>query len=171
MPGELYDFGDVSEFHAEAIGEPGQRRFRLTAQNDEASASLWLEKEQAAALGAALEQQLVRAGAPRQTDAGAEREPGSFPLNPSVDFQVGQLALGYDEERDVFLIQVYSTEANEEGQPTFGCSITRRQARRLINEIGRLMVSGRPTCPLCGAPMQGQHICPRSNGHAKVSLS
>ena len=171
MPGELYDFGQVRALNAEAIGPPGQRRFRLNVQNDEASAALWLEKEQLVALATAMEQQLVRSPSQRRRrEAGAEEEPAPpFPLNPSLELQVGQIALGYDEVRELFVLQIYAAEANEEGQATFGCAADLRQVRRLIHEIGQLMTSGRPVCPLCGAPMQGPHICPRSNGHAKVT--
>jgi uncharacterized repeat protein (TIGR03847 family) len=171
MPGELYDFGQVRYLNAEAIGAPGQRRFRLAIQNDEASASLWMEKEQLAALGTAMEQQLVRTRTVRERPPRAEEEIPPLPLNPSVELQVGQLALGYDEEHQRFIIQVYAADANEEGQPTFGCSVTREQARRCAREVSRLMASGRPRCPLCGAPLDAGHICPRGNGHAQVTLT
>ncbi|MGI8549676.1 MAG: DUF3090 family protein [Dehalococcoidia bacterium] len=171
MPGELYDFGQVSYLDAEAVGLPGQRRFRLAAQNDEASASLWLEKEQLAALSTAMEQQLVRTrtgGASRESTEELTSPP--FPLNPSVELQVGQLALGYDENRQLFIIQIYAAEANEDAQATFGCSLSRDQVRRLVRQISRLLTTGRPVCPLCGAPLQGAHVCPRSNGHAQVNI-
>lgn len=171
MPGEQYDFGQVRYLNAEAIGAPGQRRFRLAIQNDEASASLWMEKEQVAALGTAMEQQLVRTRTVRERPPAREAEIPPLPLNPSVEFQVGQLALGYDEERQLFIIQVYAAEASEEGQPTFGCTASREQARQCAREISRLMASGRPRCPLCGGPLDATHICPRSNGHAEVKLT
>lgn len=171
MPGEQYDFGAVRSFTAEAIGEPGQRRFRLAVQSEDASASLWLEKEQLSALSTAIEQQLVRTRSGRR-EAGRlpEGAIAPLPLNPSVDLQVGQLALGYDDARQMFVIQVYEVGASEEGRATFGCLVNREQARLLVREVARLMTSGRPICPLCGAPMQGEHICPRSNGHADLAL-
>jgi len=171
MPGELYDFGQVRYLTAEAIGAPGQRRFRLAIQNDEASASLWMEKEQVAALGTAMDQQLVRTRTVRERSPAPDEEIPPLPLNPSVELQVGQLALGYDEERQLFIIQVYSAEASGEGQPTFGCTATRAQARRCAREISHLMAAGRPRCPLCGAPLDGAHVCPRGNGHAEVRLT
>ena len=171
MPGELYDFGQARYLNAEAIGPPGQRRFRLAIQNDEASASLWMEKEQVAALGTAMEQQLVRTRTVRERPPAGDEEIPPLPLNPSIEFQVGQLALGYDEERRVFIIQAYAAEVSEEAQPTFGCTVAREQARRCAREISRLMAAGRPRCPLCGAPLDAAHVCPRGNGHAEVRLT
>jgi uncharacterized repeat protein (TIGR03847 family) len=169
MPSERYDFGLAATIGAEAIGPPGQRRFRLTVQNDEASAALWLEKEQLAALGTALDQQLARTrGAKGPSPSSAAAEPPPFPLNPSVDLQVGQLSLGYDDSRHVFVLQIYALDADAGGQATFSCAASRDQARRLIDEIARLMAAGRPVCPLCGAPIQGAHVCPRANGHARA---
>jgi hypothetical protein len=28
-----------------------------------------------------------------------------------------------------------------------------------------VVAAGRPRCPLCGAPIEGKHVCPASNGH------
>jgi uncharacterized repeat protein (TIGR03847 family) len=170
LPGEQYDFGRVEFVDAEAIGPPGQRRFRLTAIQDDRSASLWIEKEQLASLGTAVEQQLVRsARAQRRASSPGEDVP-TMPLNATVDFQVTQIALGYDADRGEFLVQVMGADPDRREQPTFACRIDHEQARRLTARISQLMTSGRPICPLCGAPMEGTHRCPRSNGHAEVVL-
>jgi uncharacterized repeat protein (TIGR03847 family) len=45
------------------------------------------------------------------------------------------------------------------------------QAAALIAEIGELVASGRPTCDLCGYPLDPSgHICPKSNGHRPPKL-
>jgi uncharacterized repeat protein (TIGR03847 family) len=171
VPGEQHDFGRVDFLDAEAIGPPGQRRFRLTVLQAERSASLWIEKEQLAGLGTAVEQQLVRsARAPRRTTE-SEADTPPMPLNATVDFRVGQIALGYDTERSEFMLQVFGADPELREQPAFLCRIDHEQARRLTRRITELMSSGRPTCPLCGAPIEGTHRCPRSNGHAEVVLS
>jgi hypothetical protein len=57
------EFGPLAHISAEAIGQPGQRRFRLRALSEEGdSASLWLEKEQLVALGEAIENVLKQEG-------------------------------------------------------------------------------------------------------------
>lgn len=171
MPGDLHDFGPATSVDAEAIGPPGQRRFRLVIQNEQESAALWLEKEQLAAVATALEQQLARTrGADSSQRKTEHDEESPIPLNLSLELQVGQLALGYDDVRQLFMIQAYTVDADEGGQATFTCGLRRDQARRIIGQVTRLMQTGRPVCPLCGATLQGPHVCPRSNGHSRVAI-
>jgi len=161
----------VSSLDAEAIGPPGQRRFRLAVLRDEDSAALWLEKEQLAALGTAIEQQLVRSDRQRRRpEPPHDDAPPPFPLNAALDVRVGQIALGYDEAASLFLIQAAVVDAANDQRATFSCAATHQQARRLTRVISRLMTAGRPTCPLCGAVIDGEHRCPRSNGHAEVAI-
>lgn len=168
---EPHDFGHVTHLGAEALGPPGQRRFRLTALQDDRSAFLWLEKEQLASLGTALEQQLVRSSRVRRRATGPEdEEEPPMPLHATVDLRVGQLALGYDEDRALFILQAYGVDPEEQQQGAFVCTADHEQARRLVRRISRLMNTGRPVCPLCGAAIEGTHRCPRSNGHAEVVL-
>ena len=47
----MIDFGLVDAIDAEAIGQPGQRRFRLRVRSGQEYAALWMEKESVAALG------------------------------------------------------------------------------------------------------------------------
>jgi uncharacterized repeat protein (TIGR03847 family) len=171
VPDEQHDLGKVSSLDAEAIGPPGQRRFRLTAVKEDQSAALWLEKEQLAAMGTAIEQQLVRSDRrQRRFGPAAEDEPLPFPLNPSLDLRVAQLALGYDETRSLFVIQAAVVDTERQERAQFSCAADHNQARRLSRVITRLMSAGRPTCPLCGAAIEGEHHCPRSNGHAQVAM-
>jgi uncharacterized repeat protein (TIGR03847 family) len=171
VPGEQYDFGQAVSVDAEAIGPPGQRRFRITVLGDDRSAALWLEKEQLAGLATAIEQQLVRSDRRRRrAEPAPDDAPPPFPLNAEVDLHVGQLALGYDESRSMFIIQSAAVDSASQERADFSCMMSHPQARRLVAVIGKLMSSGRPTCPLCGAVIEGEHHCPRSNGHAEVAI-
>jgi uncharacterized repeat protein (TIGR03847 family) len=168
---EQYDYDRVDSINAEAVGPPGQRRFRLTAVAGERSASLWLEKEQLAALGTAIEQQLVRSNRQqRRVEPSPDDEPPPFPLNPTLDAQVTQLSLGFDDTRSLFLFQAAVVDPEQRRQAAFSCLADLRQSRRLTRVIARLMTAGRPTCPLCGAVIEGVHNCPRSNGHTDVAI-
>ena len=40
------EFTKVTGLRAEALGEPGQRTFRILVDSDSSSATMWLEKEQ-----------------------------------------------------------------------------------------------------------------------------
>jgi uncharacterized repeat protein (TIGR03847 family) len=168
---EQHDFGKVSSIDAEAIGPPGQRRFRLAVLRDDDSAALWAEKEQLAALATAIEQQLVRSDRQRRrVTPSADDAVPPFPLNAGLDLRVGQIALGYDESNSLFIVQAAVIDSASEQRASFSCSATHEQARRLVRVIQRLMTAGRPTCPLCGAVIEGEHRCPRSNGHAEVAI-
>ncbi|HET6317422.1 MAG TPA: DUF3090 family protein [Chloroflexota bacterium] len=174
-----YAFGPATRLQAHAIGEPGQRTFRLLVESDDGrAAALWVEKEQLQALGLAVEQVLAEF---QGTGAGrpAKQPPvETFPPNPTVDFKVGRLALGQDESeletgpRYVLLVyDIEGTGAEEEepSQPaTFACRATRDQLRALTRNIAEVVAAGRPRCPLCGEPMDAKdrsHGCVRANGH------
>jgi uncharacterized repeat protein (TIGR03847 family) len=174
-----YVFGPAIRLQAQAIGEPGQRTFRLMVESDDGrAAALWVEKEQLQALGLAVEQLLaefqgkVAGKTPNQPPA------ESFPPNPTVDFKVGRLALGQDESelesgpRYVLLVYDLEGSGTEEEEPTqpatFACRATREQLRALSRNITEVVAAGRPRCPLCGEPMDPKlksHGCVRANGH------
>jgi len=164
------DFGLVDGVGAEAIGQPGQRTFRLIARSRDQYASLWLEKEQLTALGTALQQQIVRLGRPATRERGAPLMSGAeVPAHADVEFRCGQIGLGYDERRTEFVVLAYTTEAEANDEAAWTGRLTLAQARALSHEIEETVNAGRPKCPLCGqiTDSAGGHVCPRSNGHAK----
>lgn len=57
-----------------------------------------------------------------------------------------------------------TAEANERGAARLG--ITRTSAALIVRVGAELVSAGRPTCGLCGRPMDPEgHSCPRTNGH------
>jgi uncharacterized repeat protein (TIGR03847 family) len=181
MASESYDFGTLDRLEADAVGQPGQRRFRLLAWTEVRTACLWLEKEQLQALALTIEQLLVQLNL--QPDErkitgpyteGVSADPVSdFPLRPNLEFQVGRLGIGYDEPRHRFMIVAHDPESDAEAPPTFSCSITQAQVQYLAQRIIAVASAGRPRCPLCGATLNalGQpHACPGANGHSQVAL-
>jgi uncharacterized repeat protein (TIGR03847 family) len=57
-----------------------------------------------------------------------------------------------------------TTEADPRGAARIG--ITRASAALIVRVGVDLVISGRPTCGLCGRPMDPEgHSCPRTNGH------
>lgn len=169
MPAESSnDFGLVEAIGAEAIGAPGQRTFRLIARGGGVYASIWMEKEQVLALGAALQQQIVRLGRPPSRTRTPLLAGSDVPASPEVQFHCGQLGLGYDEAREEFVILAYPSDAGEDDVAAWSGRLALGQARALSRQVEQLAESGRPKCPLCGAIMDGLvHICPRTNGHAR----
>lgn len=165
----MNDLGRLSAIAGEAIGQPGRRQFRLCMMNaaDE-FASCWMEKEQLAALGEALEQGLRdQSFEPQQRPLDDLEPPVVFPLNTTLDFRVGRLSIGIDPSDQLIQVTVgdrYEPSAPEssEVRGTF----TFEQGHALAEQIKAVVAAGRPPCPLCSAPMDpAGHVCVKTNGH------
>ena len=169
MTDASYDFGPVSRVEANAVGTPGQRTFRLVVVGGEGVATLWLEKEELQALGVAIDQMLARLSKkPEWKFYGSAPEPyvpsGEDDLNPTVEFKVGQLSLGYDTGKKMFAILAHDAEDDPEGPATFTCLATAAQLRSLSRRISTVVSAGRPRCTLCGDPIEPDgHVCVRLN--------
>jgi uncharacterized repeat protein (TIGR03847 family) len=166
---DVREMGELIHISAEAIGAPGQRTFRLRAfsENGE-SAFLWMEKEQLAALGEAVQSALNDQSftyVPRPADD-REQEP-VFPLKADIEFRVGQMSMGVDPE--IRKIVITGAEAGGENDLE-GAGVTMsfdfRSGHELSEQIKDVVAAGRPPCPLCSAPMDPTgHVCVRANGH------
>lgn len=173
MNDPVHEFGSALSIDAAAVGQPGQRRFRLLVLSSYGSASVWMEKEQLAGVGTWLDDVIKRLDANRAA-GDPDVEPLPFPDEIDLDLRAGQLALGYVEDRDTFALQVYdlqpgATEA--EPRPLLRCFISRGQSRYLCRKIADVLAGGRRPCPMCGEPMAPEgHTCPRSNGHRPARL-
>jgi uncharacterized repeat protein (TIGR03847 family) len=167
---------DAQRLRIEAIGEPGQRRFRLLAIVGGETWVIWMEKEHARLLGHALEQMLEQLP-DRGPELGATAVPLAFDLDTRHQFRVGRMELGYDERRDRLVIIAHDVEddaaqiAGAESETTFACRLSREQARDLSAEAAAVVAAGRPRCTMCGAPMGAEpHVCPQQNGHLPHEL-
>jgi uncharacterized repeat protein (TIGR03847 family) len=182
MADGINDFAVVDRIEADAVGVPGNRRFRLRARTAEDYALLWVEREQTQALEVALERLLAQVQMQRReravkADAGGPLN--DFPPTPTIEFTVGWLGLGYDDDRDLVILQLTDIEQalvdddsgrrTQPDEPSLVVRFTRPQAAALKEQCEATLNAGRPRCPLCGAPMaaDGAHFCIRANGHAK----
>lgn len=185
----LRDLGVAEILGAEAIGQPGQRRFCLFARARSYSAVLWMEKEQLLNLSLVIDRMLaqISEGSILRTEAqvgglppveGGDM-PGDFPTLPDYDLQVGQLRLSFEGEREAFaLVAVpFEIEEDESGEPQIALRsddalsflFTMEQALNLTSRITFLVNSGRPVCPLCHLPLDGgPHACVKQNGHREI---
>ena len=173
---------DAQRLRAEAIGEPGQRRFRLIAVVDGQTHVVWMEKQQLQALGLALEQMLEQL-----PDRGPDLEPSQVPVDFDTEtrrqFRAGRMELGYDEVRDRLVVVAHDIAGDSDdeepevavsggAEPSFGCRMTRAQARELSAEAAAVVAAGRPRCTMCGQPMgPGPHVCAQQNGHFPHGLA
>lgn len=171
MADAQHEFGVATRLDADALGEPGQRTFRLLVRSGSSSALIWIEKQELVALAIAMEQVLEQvapgevAGAETVLRAGPVQD---FPLNPTLEFRVGQLQLGHDSVNEQFDLIASDVEQMEDGPPlpTLSVRLPYRLAGSLCQQVSALSAAGRPLCPLCGQPMGPElHSCPLSNGH------
>jgi len=182
------DLGPINALGAEAIGQPGQRRFRLFARSKRGAAFIWMEKEQLNHLSLIIDRFLAQLsqGQVLRTEAQAgglsattTSLPVDFPLSPEHDFQVAELRINYEERRSMFQLVAVPLEIimqpgeepaariNETNAVSF--LFTQQQAQALTNTIAAIVPAGRPVCPLCGTPLDGSpHACVRQNGHREI---
>ncbi len=172
---------------SEAIGQPGQRHFRLFARSPRGSAVMWMEKEQLNSLSLALDRFLAQLSGGQwlrtEAQAGQRRQPASmptsFPRTPDYDFRVAQIKIGYDDYHDRFLLSVIPLEIllepgqepqaiiDEEAAVAFFFDL--QQAQQLSEDITAIVSAGRPVCPFCGTPLDGSpHACVKQNGHHQI---
>jgi uncharacterized repeat protein (TIGR03847 family) len=159
------DLGPVESVRAESFGEPGQRTFRLLAHAGEGTVSLWLEKQQLAMLGAALEDLLERT--PRQHEVPMS-DTDSSGFVGDLEVRVGSLAVGFDPEGAGFSLEA-AEFTSALGLSSIVLNARRDQFASLEQEISEIVSKIRPRCALCGQPLSiDPHFCPESNGHARV---
>ncbi len=166
---EQHEYNELEILAAEAIGEPGQRRFRLIAGTPGNVISLWMEKEQLQALGLAIEQlleQLQTTGI-NTDDIESRRLPALAPVDPTApEYQVGKMAIGYDEDVRVVAFFAHDIEQENDADPVFTGRSTLEASKGLAEEIAEVVAAGRPRCPRCGEVIGPEgHVCPHSNGH------
>jgi uncharacterized repeat protein (TIGR03847 family) len=178
---ESFDFREPTHFTAGAVGEPGRRVFYLQAGERSRLVSLKIEKQQVAALATFLQTVLEDLPAPEGEPQAPEL------LEPAVpDWTVGQIAVGVDEatnrvvlvveelvpeddddevddEEDDPVLESLGSDAVPEGA-TLRVHVTLEQAAGFVRMADELMQRGRPSCRLCGQPMDPSgHACPRLN--------
>jgi uncharacterized repeat protein (TIGR03847 family) len=189
MPRRRYIFDPPDRFVAGTIGEPGDRAFFLQAREGGRVVSVALEKVQVAVLAerlGALLEELVRRGVPDVGDEpdieavlaeDSDVEPLDEPLNEA--FRAGSLTLGWDGGAGRVLVEARAQDEDgeaidpdddddedEDGPDLLRVRMTAAAARGFVARASRVVSSGRPPCPLCGAPLDPLgHICPRRNGH------
>ncbi|MGH7264687.1 MAG: DUF3090 family protein [Candidatus Rokuibacteriota bacterium] len=187
MVSPSFDLEAPDRFTAGTVGPPGQRVFYLQAREAGAVVTLKVEKEQISALAEHL------AGVLAKLPGGGSPEPAGDlslvePLAPA--WAIGALGVGYDETTGRFVIVAHElVEGDDEaGSPGEGESegesegdgeaegdratarfrVSRGQAAAFVERARTLVKAGRPSCAVCGQPMNPKgHVCPRSNGHGR----
>jgi uncharacterized repeat protein (TIGR03847 family) len=182
MP-QVFAFDPPERFVAGTVGEPGQRAFFLQARAGSRLTTVAVEKAQVAALAQRADEILdavlrrgdtdVPALAPAEL---ADQSPLEAPIAP--EFQVGALALAWDEDDGRLVIEALALDESGEGDDqeseddeTLDRLVVRLPpavAREFVRRSQALVAAGRPPCPFCQQPLDPQgHVCPRSNGYRR----
>jgi uncharacterized repeat protein (TIGR03847 family) len=147
-------------------GVPGQRLFLFQAGASGLIVTMKIEKHQAIALARALATALEGLGRPGTLPEDVELVE---PAEPA--FRVGEVELLLDAGDEGLVIVAMEDERDRPDPSVAQLHLTREQAARLAIRIAEVVEQGRPTCPLCGYPIDpGGHACPRTNGHHAPAL-
>ena len=165
---ELIELDRADSITIDTIGPPGQRIFYLQAAQNDTLITLIIEKEQAAAIAVAVSNILERLGW-GESEPELESLDLVQPVHPL--FRVGQLRLGYDQEREM-LVVVAEELTTEEDQPGTRVHVwaSHAQMAALARQAARKVAAGRPVCPLCHEALSPgeRHVCERGNGRKRV---
>lgn len=146
------------------IGVPGQRVFYLQARAGVTVVTLKVEKQQVAALGAALLEMVADLPPPDGTEGAPELQE---PVEP--EWVAGTMGLSpYDEEsrRVTLLLEELVPEGEDGASAQLGLTVGQMYA--LAARAEELLGQGRPPCPLCNNPIDPRgHSCPKTNGKLK----
>jgi len=179
--GELIEWEAVDAITAGAVGVPGRRVFMIQARRGTDTLSVLVEKDQVAIL-AEEANALVERLSEDDSTAGSEQaeqiethDPiGGGPLEEATPlFRARLIGLGYDPERRVVLIELRESPVEDGELPpaveecdgfVVRLHATCRQVVMMTASGAEAVAAGRPTCSLCGFPMDPDgHPCPRWN--------
>jgi len=176
----VHDFDWPDRLAVGAVGRPGQRTFYLQVRDGSQGLTVSLEKEQSAALADRMDELLDElmaadgnpASIPAQAPDGLD---DSDPLDtPIVDqFRVGLITLGWDPSTAQVVIEALplmdddleGVTSPDEAEPAemLRIRIPVGAARAFSKRTRRIVLAGRPYCPLCLNPMDPEgHECPGS---------
>ena len=165
------DLEDVERITAGAVGEPGHREFYVQVRAAGAVISVLVEKEQVQLLAASVLELLSQVE--EETGPGADEEEMRLeePIEPL--WRAGRLSIGYREDEDTIVVELeelLSEDEEDVREPDkLHLSATREQMLALARQGASVCSRGRPTCALCGNPLDPEgHVCPATNGHKEL---
>ncbi len=180
MASNVIELNPVTHITAGYTGVPGARTFYLQMRKGSTMISLLMEKEQVAALAQSVLQLIehLDQNFPSVSTAPLPRNMAlEHPISPL--FRVGQMGLGYDQDRDLLVLvaqEVPTAEEDDEEEDeapppedeTGGVVriwASRGQMEAMARHAAEVVKQGRPVCPLCGQPINAEgHFCPPRNG-------
>lgn len=173
------ELDSVDSFTAGAVGQPGRRVFMLQATQGAELHSWVLEKEQVVAMARASYELLSQIGEHEMTKELLGKGPlgastpefdaamALKPDQPSFRLDADTITMRYEDDRKVIEISFSElTDIELEIPASVKIVVTTRQLAAFGIQGMKVVAQGRPTCPLCGHPMDPEgHVCPATNGH------
>lgn len=165
----------ATPFHVTAgyLGQPGSRTFFLQAQDEHELLTVVCEKAQVDGLGDLLARVLAELEDMPATDWDRDAMELREPVEPA--WRVGTIGVGVDTDAGRIVMELKEfTPPDQEELPGVAEEVRlwldRDIARRLAAHCKEVVAEGRPTCELCGRPMNPgrEHVCPRTNGHGRL---
>ena len=167
MNNHQHIFQPATILRINAIGAPGERTFFLQGGDAGNLVTLLVEKVQVQvmAVGAIRLIDDIEAEQTESEKSRAEFDEADMQLALPVDplFRVDEVALGYDQEKDLFLLQVAEEGAEDDRQQVIFW-VTREKMRGLVLWALELANRGRPD-PLEPKKTGGNGFRHSNNGH------
>jgi uncharacterized repeat protein (TIGR03847 family) len=161
----IFELDPVDQIAVAAVGEPGHRQFYLMASGSGRTLTLACEKTQIQALLVRLQQMMEAQGVDEKLSPASQAalQPGE------PEWQVGEMGLGYHEDRRMFVLVASQGAAGDEGgaddAPSVRFWLSHQQVAAFSKQAETVLTAGRPLCPRCGLPMDpAGHPCPVNNG-------
>ena len=127
----LIELDPVDRITVDAVGQPGERTFYIQGRSEKRLVTLLVEKQQVQLLAASVVEILSRIG--KDTGQGPPEEAMGLEEPFVPEWRAGRLSIGYQEERDLLLLEV------EELLPE-----TETDAEAEEGELGEALVEGEP---------------------------
>jgi uncharacterized repeat protein (TIGR03847 family) len=184
MPPIVHGFDWPDRLVVGTVGQPGSRTFYLQARAGRRLVSVALEKEQSAALAERIDEVLDELMAeddnpfsvPAMTPEGlVDNDPLEQPVEE--EFRAGAMTLGWDPSTAQIVIEAFPilvVDADEldeldleevEPEEVLLLRIPVGTARAFAKRTREMVGAGRPLCPLCREPMDGDdHVCTLPDG-------
>jgi len=177
MPTRVHEFAWPDRVVVGTIGLPGARTFYLQVRAGTQIVSIALEKQQSALLAEKIDEILDQLMT-------VEGNPFSVPTSTPIElvdndqleaveeqFRTGSMSLGWDPTTAQVVIEAYAitdVDADDESLDEVGANAAEMllvrmpvgTARAFAKRTREIVGAGRPTCPLCGYPIDADgHIC------------
>ncbi len=149
------------------IGPRGQRVFYLQLRGGRRIGTVKMEKQQVAAMADYFESMLEDLPPVSIDDDDPVVDASEFVVPDDYDFVVGAVGVAYQPDDDrvlVVLEELVGEDDDSESAQAIRFTLRRSQVTELVDQARDLVAAGRPPCPFCGRPLDGDgSFCPCSN--------